>query len=171
MFRSKFMLAVALLSVLVLSFAAAFPVKAAPTTQNTIVDVALRINAETGEFTYLIAALQAAELVGALDGKGQFTVFAPTDAAFEALPAGTLEYLLKPENKQALANVLLYHVARGSRYSGDVVSSSQIRMMNKNFTYVSLMGNSAYINNAMILKVDVPASNGVIHVIDTVLVP
>lgn len=135
----------------------------------TIVDVALSVNAETGEFSTLIAALKSAGLVGALDGKGQFTVFAPTDAAFAKLGLnaeniGTLD-------KATLRNILLYHVARGARYAEDVVESSRIRMLNRGFTFVTVSGSSVFINDAQILAVDVKASNGVIHVIDTVLLP
>jgi len=135
----------------------------------TIVDVALSVNAESGEFSTLIAALQSAGLVGALDGKGQFTVFAPTDAAFAKLGLnaeniGTLD-------KATLRNILLYHVARGARYAEDVADSSRIRMLNRGFTFVTVSGSSVFINDAQILAVDVKASNGVIHVIDTVLLP
>lgn len=135
----------------------------------TIVDVALSVNAETGEFSTLIAALQSAGLVGALDGKGQFTVFAPTDAAFAKLGLnaeniGTLD-------KATLRNILLYHVARGARYAEDVADSSRIRMLNRGFTFVTVSGSSVFINDAQILTADVKASNGVIHVIDTVLLP
>lgn len=170
MFR-KLVLALSVVAILVFSFAATVPVKAAPAarTGNTIVEVALAVNAKTGEFSTLIAALKAAGLVDALNGKGQFTVFAPTDAAFAKLGLNASNIGTLP--KATLTNILLYHVAHGSRYSGDVVSSTQIRMLNKEFTKISLSGGSVYINNAKIITVDVPASNGVIHIIDSVLLP
>ncbi len=171
MIRSKFLKVASLLTVLVLSFAAFFPtaVQAKSEPANTIVDIALAVNAESGEFSTLIAALSSAGLVGALDGKGQYTVFAPTDAAFAklGLDASNIGSL----DKATLTNILLYHVAKGERLSGDVVSADRIRMMNKGFTFVSMMDGSYYINSSKILSVDIMASNGVIHVIDTVLLP
>jgi uncharacterized surface protein with fasciclin (FAS1) repeats len=153
-----------------------------PSADNTIYDIAKA--ASTGaepEFTILVAALEAAGLDTALDGKGQFTVFAPTDAAFGKLFANP-DFPLTPEellaNKELLTSVLLYHVARGNRDSGDVVSSSRIRMMAKSFTFPVLDAGSVYLrdtsaltDDAQIIKVDIPASNGVIHVIDEVLLP
>jgi transforming growth factor-beta-induced protein len=135
----------------------------------TVVDVALAVNAETGEFSTLIAAVVTAELVDALSAVGQRTVFAPTDAAFAALglDAGNIGTL----PKETLTNILLYHVAPGRRLSGDVVSSDRIRMSNGGFTWISLEGGEAYINDSKIIAVDVEASNGVIHVIDAVLLP
>jgi uncharacterized surface protein with fasciclin (FAS1) repeats len=162
-----------IVAVFVFAFTAVFSPTPAPVSaaggSNTIVEIALAVNAETGEFSTLIAALSSAGLVDALNGRGQFTVFAPTDAAFaklglDASNIGTLD-------KATLTNILLYHVARGERLSGDVVSANRIRMMNGGFTFVSLMGDSAYINQSKIVAVDVLASNGVIHIIDTVLLP
>lgn len=145
------------------------PEKVKPSERETIVDVALAVNSDSGEFSTLIAALVAADLVGALDGNGQFTVFAPTDAAFAAidLDADSIGEL----DSATLKNILLYHVARGSRMAEDVVSSTQIRMLNGDFTAISLMDGNAYIDDSMIVATDVPADNGVIHVIDTVLIP
>lgn len=164
------LLAVALLALSVFAFAHVATAQAAPKPrQNTIVDVAVSVNAKTGEFSTLIAALKAAGLVNALNGQGQYTVFAPTDAAFAKLGLNASNIGTLP--KATLTNILLYHVAHGSRYASDVVSSTQIRMLNKEFTTVSTQNGSVYINNARIIEANVPASNGVIHVIDTVLIP
>lgn len=168
--RVSAILAVAILALSVFAFANTATVQAAPKPrQNTIVAVAVSINAKTGEFSTLIAALKAAGLVNTLNGHGQYTVFAPTDAAFAKLGLNASNVGTLP--KATLTNILLYHVAHGSRYASDVVSSTQIRMLNKEFTKVSTHNGSVYINNARIIAVNVPASNGVIHVIDTVLMP
>jgi uncharacterized surface protein with fasciclin (FAS1) repeats len=164
----KALLSISLLAILAFSFAFVAPVQAATST-NTIVGVALAVNAKTGEFSTLIAALKAAGLVDALNGKKQFTVFAPTDAAFAKLGYNASNIGTLP--KATLTNILLYHVAHGSRYSGDVVSSTQIRMLNGSFTKVSLVNGAAFINSSKIISVDNAASNGVIHIIDTVLLP
>jgi uncharacterized surface protein with fasciclin (FAS1) repeats len=135
----------------------------------TIVDVALAVNAETGEFSTLIAAVVSADLVGALSAVGQRTVFAPTDEAFGklGLNAGNIGDL----DKAALTNILLYHVANGRREAADVVSSKQIRMLNGQFTKISVTAEGAFIDDAKIIGVNVPASNGIIHIIDSVLLP
>lgn len=135
----------------------------------TIVDVALSVNAENGEFSTLIAAVVSAGLVDALSAVGQRTVFAPTDAAFAelGLNAGNIGDL----PTDALTNILLYHVTAGRRYAESVVSSSRIRMANGGFTTISLMDGGAYINESRIVATDVEASNGIIHVIDAVLLP
>jgi uncharacterized surface protein with fasciclin (FAS1) repeats len=161
---------ITIVAVFVIAFASVFaaPVAAAGSSM-TIVETALAVNADSGEFSTLIAAVVYTGLVPTLNGNGQFTVFAPTDAAFAKLGLDAESIVTLP--KDTVKNILLYHVARGERLSGDVVSSSRIRMMNKQFTKVSLMDGNAYINDAMILAVDVPAKNGVIHVIDTVLLP
>jgi transforming growth factor-beta-induced protein len=138
-------------------------------TSPTIVDVALAVNAESGEFSTLIAAVVAADLVGALSAVGQRTVFAPTDAAFAelGLDAGNIGTL----PKAALTNILLYHVAPGRRLAADVVSSNRIRMSNGGFTTIRLQAGEALINDSRIVLTDVEAANGVIHVIDAVLLP
>ncbi len=135
----------------------------------TIVDVALSVNAETGEFSTLIAAVVAADLVGPLSAVGQRTVFAPTDAAF--LDLGLDASNIGDLPKDALTNILLYHVAPGRRDSGSVVTSDRIRMSNGGFTRIRVEGGAAYINDAQILLTDVEARNGMIHVIDSVLLP
>ena len=136
-------------------------------TKNDIVDTAV----SAGQFKTLVAALKAGELAGVLKGSGPFTVFAPTDDAFEALPKGTVESLLKPENKKKLIAILTYHVV-----SGKTVSSS---IAGKILTVKTVQGsaldingtNGVRINNATVVKADIMASNGVIHVIDKVLMP
>jgi uncharacterized surface protein with fasciclin (FAS1) repeats len=135
----------------------------------TIVDVAVMVYAETGEFSTLIAAVVAADLVDALSAVGQRTVFAPTDAAFAelGLDSGNIGEL----PVDVLTDILLYHVAPGRRYAADVVSSTRIRMSNGGFTTIRLEGGEAYVNGSQIVLTDVEATNGVIHVIDAVLLP
>jgi uncharacterized surface protein with fasciclin (FAS1) repeats len=124
-----------------------------------------------GRFTTLVAAVQAAELVDALKGEGPFTVFAPTDDAFAALPEGTVEELLKPENKQALTDILLYHVVEGKVMAADVTGlESATTLLGKDIAIKVDMG-SVYINDAKVIITDIETSNGVIHVIDAVLLP
>jgi uncharacterized surface protein with fasciclin (FAS1) repeats len=137
--------------------------------KTTIVDVALAVNANTGEFSTLIAAVVTAGLVDALSAKGQLTVFAPTDAAFAEL--GLNADNIGDVPLEALTNILLYHVAKGRRMAADVIGSDQIRMLNGEFTMISLNEGMAYIDDSQIIATDVPADNGVIHVIDTVLQP
>jgi transforming growth factor-beta-induced protein len=132
-----------------------------------IVDIA----AGDGRFTTLVAAVQAAGLVDTLKGDGPFTVFAPTDDAFAKLPAGTIDELLKPENKQALTDILLYHVVAGKVMASDVVKlNSATTVLGKDVTIKVDMGN-VYINDAKVIITDIEAANGVIHVIDTVILP
>jgi uncharacterized surface protein with fasciclin (FAS1) repeats len=133
----------------------------------TIVDVALAVNAESGEFSTLIAAVVSADLVKALSAVGQRTVFAPTDAAFGALGLDASNVGDLP--KDVLESILLYHVAPGRRYAADVVSSDRIRMSNGGVTTIRVENGAAYINDSQIVVTDVEASNGVIHVIDAVL--
>jgi uncharacterized surface protein with fasciclin (FAS1) repeats len=158
----------------------AFGALAAPKAQaapkgNTIVDVALAANAQTGEFSILIAALQAADpsVIQTLSGKGQFTVFAPTDAAFVSLLnelGVSASDLLS--NKALVTQVLLYHVARGNRESAEVLASSRIRTLNGGFLFQNGgVLTDANGRTANIIAVDIKASNGVIHVIDRVVLP
>jgi transforming growth factor-beta-induced protein len=124
-----------------------------------------------GRFTTLVAAVTAAELVDTLKGEGPFTVFAPTDDAFSALPAGTIDELLKPENKQKLTDILLYHVVAGSVMAADVTAlTSAPTVLGKDVAVKVDMG-SVYINEAKVIITDIATSNGVIHVIDAVLLP
>ena len=159
----------------VFAFGAFAPAAHAAPKGNTIVDVALAVNAETGEFSILKAALLAADpsVINTLSGNGQFTVFAPTDAAFLALLAEkgwTAEQVLG--DQELLTQVLLYHVARGNRGSGSVLSSARIRTLQRGFIFQS-DGSLIDANGrtANLIATDIQASNGVIHVIDTVLLP
>ncbi|MDO6578641.1 MULTISPECIES: fasciclin domain-containing protein [Alteromonas] len=122
-------------------------------------------------FSTLVAAVEAADLVDTLKSKGPFTVFAPTNKAFSKLPEGTVEMLLKPENKALLSQVLTYHVVSGSVMAEDVMSlTSATTVEGTDITVVTAMG-KVMINDATVIKADVKTSNGVIHVIDTVLLP
>lgn len=140
-----------------------------PAVDNSIVDTAIAINQETGEFETLIAAVVCADLAQPLDARGQYTVFAPTDAAFGELGLDATSVCELPS--EALRDILLYHVARGQRAAEDVVSSEQFRMMNGDFTSIDVNDDGAFINDAQIVATDVFATNGVIHVIDGVLLP
>ena len=123
-----------------------------------------------GNFTTLVAAVQAAGLVETLKGEGPFTVFAPTDAAFAALPAGTVEDLLKPENKEKLVSILTYHVVPGKVMSTDLTEGMMAATVNGAEVTVTLDGGPK-VNGAVISTADIAASNGVIHVIDSVILP
>ena len=131
-----------------------------------IVDTAVA----AGSFTTLVAAVQAAGLVETLKGPGPFTVFAPTDAAFAALPAGTVEDLLKPENKEQLVAVLTYHVVPGKVMSTDLSEGLKAATVQGSEVTITLDGGPK-VNGAAISTPDVAASNGVIHVIDAVILP
>ena len=132
-----------------------------------IVDTA----AADGRFTTLVAAVEAAGLVDTLKGEGPFTVFAPTDAAFAKLPSGTLETLLKPENKQALADILTYHVVAGKVYAGAVVTLSEATTVLGEKVAIKVVDGKVYLNDAQVIITDILCSNGVIHVIDAVILP
>ena len=131
-----------------------------------IVDTAVA----AGNFTTLAAALGAAGLVETLKGPGPFTVFAPTDAAFAALPAGTVEDLLKPENKDKLAAILTYHVVPGKVMSTDLTEGMMAKTVQGSDATITLDG-GAKVDGAVISTADIQASNGVIHVIDSVIMP
>src|SRR5690606_5905621 len=132
-----------------------------------IVDTAVA----AGQFNTLAAALTAAGLVDTLKGDGPFTVFAPTDAAFAALPAGTVDDLLKPENKDKLVAVLTYHVVPGSYPAARVASMDKATTVNGDSVDIRAADGAVTVDGAKVLKADVAASNGVIHVIDKVLMP
>ena len=132
-----------------------------------IVDTAVA----AGSFNTLAAALQAAGLVDALKGKGPFTVFAPTDEAFAKLPAGTVEELLKPENKQKLIDILTYHVVAGNVTADKVVKLKNAKTLNGERVNVKVEDGNVFINDSQVTAPDVMASNGVIHIIDSVLLP
>jgi uncharacterized surface protein with fasciclin (FAS1) repeats len=124
-----------------------------------------------GSFKTLVAAVQAAGLVETLQGKGPFTVFAPTDEAFAKLPKGTVEDLLKPENKAKLVAILTYHVVAGRAMAADVTKAKSVTTVQGQDLAVLVANGKAMIGNANLMKTDVVAGNGVIHVIDTVLLP
>jgi uncharacterized surface protein with fasciclin (FAS1) repeats len=124
-----------------------------------------------GSFKTLAAALKAAGLIDTLKGKGPFTVFAPTDDAFAKLPAGTVEDLLKPENKAKLTAILTYHVVAGKVMAADVVKLKNAKTVNGKSVQIMVEGGTVMVDNAKVVKTDIGASNGVIHVIDTVLLP
>jgi len=131
-----------------------------------IVDTAV-----ASHFNTLAAALTAADLVDTLKGPGPFTVFAPTDEAFAKLPEGTLDTLLKPENKERLVSILTYHVVAGNVMAADVVKLSEAKTLNGQSVAITVDHGTVKVNNATVTQTDVETSNGVIHVIDTVLLP
>jgi uncharacterized surface protein with fasciclin (FAS1) repeats len=124
-----------------------------------------------GSFETLVAAVRAAELETTLKGPGPFTVFAPTDAAFAAIPSATLADLLKPENRATLQAILKYHVVAGKVMAADVVQLTSAATVQGATVNISVAGATVKVNNATVTQTDVAASNGVIHVIDTVLMP
>ena len=141
------------------------PLPEAPVVANTIVDIAVA----DGRFTTLVTALQAADLDTVLSGDDQFTVFAPTDDAFAKLPEGTLDSLLA--DIPGLKDVLLYHVTNGSVLAGDVVSLDSAATLQGQNVDISVMGDAVMVDEANVVITDIIASNGVIHVIDSVLLP
>ena len=135
--------------------------------EKDIVDTAVA----AGQFKTLASAIQAAGLVDTLKGDGPFTVFAPTDEAFAKLPAGTVENLLKPENKDQLVAILTYHVVPGKVEAAEVVTMDEAKTVNGKMVDIKVKGDTAMVNDARVTKTDIAASNGVIHVIDTVIMP
>ena len=136
-------------------------------TKKDIVDTAV----SAGSFNTLVAAVQAADLVDTLKGEGPFTVFAPTDDAFAKLPAGTVEDLLKPENKDKLKAVLTYHVVSGKYMAKDVATMKMADTVNGQSVMISMDAGNVMVDNAKVVQADIECSNGVIHVIDTVILP
>ena len=135
--------------------------------EKDIVDTAVG----AGSFNTLVAAVKAAGLVDTLKGPGPFTVFAPTDDAFKKLPAGTVEDLLKPENKAKLTAILTYHVVSGKMMAAEVVKMKSLKSVQGSPIKVTVKGDKVTVAKAAVVKTDVMASNGVIHVIDTVMMP
>jgi uncharacterized surface protein with fasciclin (FAS1) repeats len=133
----------------------------------TIVDIA----AKGKQFTTLVAALKAADLVDTLAGDGPFTVFAPTNAAFAKLPKGTVANLLKPENKEQLKKVLTYHVVSGAVPSGKLKNGQKVATVEGSSISISIKRGKVKVNNAHVTAANIKASNGIIHVIDTVIMP
>lgn len=130
-----------------------------------------QVATKAGVFNTLLAAAKAGGLVGALSGEGPLTVFAPTDDAFAKLPAGTIDTLLKPENKGQLVDTLKYHVVAGRVYSTDALAAKNAPTLQGSSVTITANDKGAKVNNANLLKTDIDASNGVIHVIDSVLLP
>lgn len=139
-------------------------VAAAP---GNVVEVAIG----AGSFNTLVAAIKAADLAGALQGSGPFTVFAPTDAAFAALPPGTLDDLLKPANKEKLKSILLYHVVPGKVMSGDLKGTINAKTLQGQTVKIVAGGMGVTVDGADVVTADVGANNGVIHVINAVILP
>ena len=141
----------------------------AQTTPGTIVDVA----SSNSDFSTLVAAVSAADLVSTLQSAGPFTVFAPTNAAFAKLPAGTVNTLLKPENKAQLVSILTYHVVSGKVPASTVVTlnGKSVATVQGASVRITVNGGKVKVNNANVTAVDIQASNGVIHVVDAVLMP
>lgn len=135
--------------------------------EKDVVDTAIA----AGQFETLAAALEAAGLVATLKGTGPFTVFAPTDEAFAKLPAGAVENLLKPENKQKLTAILTYHVVAGKVMAADVAGLDQAKSVNGKMIDIEVEGSTVKVNDAAVTAADIAASNGVIHVIDEVIMP
>lgn len=132
-----------------------------------IVDTAV----SAGSFNTLVTAVKAAGLVETLKGTGPFTVFAPTDDAFARLPKGTVEDLLKPENKEKLQAILTYHVVPGKVMAADAVALDSAPTVNGQKLMISQKDGSVFVDNAKVVKTDIETTNGVIHVIDTVIIP
>jgi uncharacterized surface protein with fasciclin (FAS1) repeats len=135
--------------------------------EKDIVDTAVG----AGSFNTLVAAVKAAGLVDTLKGPGPFTVFAPTDEAFAKLPKGTVDDLLKPENKAKLTAILTYHVVSGKMMAAEVVKMKSLKSVQGSPIKVTVKGDKVMVAKATVVKTDVMASNGVIHVIDTVMMP
>ena len=168
--RSGALVAVALIAALTLSACGSdseetMDTATEETTVGTIVDVA----SGAGNFNTLVAAVKAADLVETLSGTGPFTVFAPTDEAFAALPAGVLAALLLPENKEILVKILTYHVVSGMVMAADITDGDVATVEGSNVMLVTTSG--VKVNDANVVSADVPASNGVIHAIDAVILP
>lgn len=141
-------------------------VKAEEATKD-IVDTAVA----AGSFKTLLAALKAADLVDTLKGKGPFTVLAPTDDAFAKLPAGTVETLLKPENKAKLVKILTYHVIGAKAMAADVVKMTSAKTVQGSDVKIAVADGKVKVDDANVVKTDIECSNGVIHVIDAVIMP
>ncbi|MFZ1785434.1 MAG: fasciclin domain-containing protein [Ferruginibacter sp.] len=142
------------------------PAETAPAAKD-VVDIAIG----SPDHTTLVAAVTAAGLVETLKGAGPFTIFAPTNAAFAALPAGTVEGLLKPESKDALTNVLTYHVVAGAVKSADLTDGQKVKTLQGQELTVSIKEGKVMINGANVTAADLTGSNGVVHIIDAVLMP
>jgi uncharacterized surface protein with fasciclin (FAS1) repeats len=161
----KKVFAIGIMAALATTVAASKP--AAQMESKDIVDTAVA----AGSFKTLAKALAAADLVTTLKGSGPFTVFAPTDEAFAKLPAGTLETLLKPENKAQLRRILTYHVVAGKVMAADVVKLRSAKTVSGDTVSIAVGDDGVMVDNSRVVKTDIATKNGVIHVIDTVLLP
>lgn len=155
------------LAAAVLALTVASPRPAVRAQTGNIVETAVA----AGSFSTLAKALEAADLVKTLSGPGPFTVFAPTDEAFAKLPAGTLDSLLKPENKEQLRRILLNHVVKGRAMAADVVKLTSVKPLSGGTLAVRAENGTVHVDVAQVMKTDIAATNGVIHVIDTVMLP
>ena len=164
--RTRLMAFVIATLFLVAPFAPATPPVGAAM-EKDIVDTAV----SAGSFNTLVAAVKAAGLVETLKGKGPFTVFAPTDEAFAKLPAGTVENLLKPENRAKLQSILTYHVVPGAYRAADVTQMTSATTANGQSLSIGAQAGKVTVDNAHVVKTDILCANGVIHVIDTVVLP
>jgi len=155
--------------VVVIALGISFSARAAPkpVPAKDIVDTAVA----AGSFKTLAAALQAAGLIETLKGPGPFTVFAPTDEAFAKLPAGTVDSLLEPANKEKLVAILTYHVVSGKVLAAQVVKMNSAKTVNGESISITANGGTVMVDNAKVVKSDILCSNGVIHVVDSVLMP
>lgn len=149
---------------------AAFMIASVAQAQSATKDIVDTATA-AGSFSTLAKALQAADLVDTLKGEGPFTVFAPTDDAFAKLPQGTLEDLLKPANKAKLRRILSYHVVPGRVMATDVLKLNSAKAVSGDTIDINASGGSVRVEEARVIKTDITASNGVIHVIDSVILP
>jgi uncharacterized surface protein with fasciclin (FAS1) repeats len=176
--EKKFMRTESILLTALASLALAGCAKDAPTTATAAAAAAaapqgdiVAVAAGAGQFNTLVAAVKAAGLVETLQSPGPFTVFAPNDEAFAKLPAGTLDNLLLPENKAKLVAILTYHVVAGEVVAADVVNLSSAATVEGQSVQISASDSGVTVNGANVIATDVMASNGVIHVIDSVLIP
>ena len=165
--KSKYSSLVAAFAAIVLAATSAYGGNYGNKAKSDIVDTAVA----AGDFTTLAAALQAGGLIDTLKGDGPFTVFAPTDAAFAKLPAGTVESLLKPENKDQLVAILTYHVVPGKVKASKVVGMDSAPTANGGELAIRVEGENVFVNDSRVVATDIEASNGVIHVVDTVILP
>jgi uncharacterized surface protein with fasciclin (FAS1) repeats len=168
--RAKRTMKIAHILTLTALVASAAPLSVAQADTKTAPGDIVAVASGAGSFNTLVAAVKAAGLVETLQGKGPFTVFAPTDEAFAKLPPGTIESLLKPENKEKLVAILTYHVVPGKVMAADVKTMKAKTVNGKELSLVVADG-KVTVDNAKVLKTDVPSSNGVIHVIDAVVLP
>ena len=167
-FEGRYKMKVKVLSIAILAiFLTSTALIAGSQTKKDIVDTAVG----AGSFNTLVAAVQAADLVDTLKGEGPFTVFAPTDDAFAKLPAGTVEDLLKPENKDKLKAILTYHVVSGKYMAKDVATMKMADTVNGQSVMISMDAGTVMVDKAKVVQADIECSNGVIHVIDTVILP